>query len=100
MYSESGTLKSEEPDEEAIEISVPAANVPLATVGCTANMTINMGSYESVKLGVSITLPCYVEEIDGAYKYAKKLVDLRLNKEVQDIKAYRAQRATDQGQTT
>jgi len=52
-----------------------------------------MGNYETCQLEVSIRVPCYVEEIDDAYKCAKKIVDLHLNREVKAIREYRDQKA-------
>lgn len=89
MYKEGSVLVGDVQTEHPIEIRVPIAGVPMAEVSAEARMTINMGNFESVQIGVSVKLPCFVEEITDAYKAAKKLVDTHLNKEVSDIRQYR-----------
>lgn len=51
-------------DVQIIEVATfPEGTVP-AYVHVGAGRTINLGDYNSLKLDVSITLPCYVEEVD------------------------------------
>lgn len=51
-------------DVQIIEVSTfPEGTVP-AYVHVGAGRTINLGDYNSLKLDVSITLPCYVEEVE------------------------------------
>jgi hypothetical protein len=89
LYKEGAIIKSETEDEEMIEVEIPHPEVPLASVGFNARMTINLGDYESVQLGVSCVLPCYVDELDDAFMVAKKFVDRRLNQEVGAVRDYR-----------
>ena len=44
-------------------------------------LTLNLGNYESAKLSVSVTIPCYKEEIDDAYEFAEAWAKDRLKKE-------------------
>lgn len=44
-------------------------------------LTINLGNFESAKIGVSVTVPCYVEEVDRAYEFAQAWAEERLTKE-------------------
>lgn len=44
-------------------------------------LTINLGNFESAKIGVSVTVPCYVEEVDKAYEFAQAWAEERLTKE-------------------
>jgi len=92
MYHRSGVLDREESDDEPLEVEVPAADVPLASVGFGVRMTVNMGNYETVQVGVNAQLPCYVEEMDDALTTAKNFVDVRLNKEVKALRDYRKER--------
>lgn len=47
-----------------------------AYIRVNAGMTHNMGNYESLRLDVSITMPCYPEEIDTMFpKIAEKVND-------------------------
>lgn len=91
IWSKSGKLISADDSEELITIpKVP--NVPLASVGYSSGMTLNLGDYESVKIGVSVTLPSPLAEIEEAFKVAKDFVDRRLGTEVGLVKSYRAKR--------
>jgi hypothetical protein len=96
MYKDGGVVVQETEDTEDIEVCVPEAGVPLAEVGAEGRMTINLGNYESVQLGVFIRLPCVVEEVNDCYQAAKKLVDLHLNKEVAEIRAFRDKRTKEE----
>ncbi len=90
MYKESGVLTHEEfTDEHIIEVRAPAENINMASVAAGSSMTLNLGNFESVKVDVKVTLPCYVEEVTDCYKAAKAIVDLHLNGEVAAIRAYR-----------
>lgn len=40
---------------------------PMARVGYASGTTINLGNYESVRLDVSISIPCEIEDIDEAF---------------------------------
>lgn len=50
-------------------------DIPTATVSVRAGLTKNLGSFNSANCQVSVTLPCYVEELDSAAAYAMKKVD-------------------------
>jgi hypothetical protein len=92
MYKEGRIVSREESEEEVVEIVVPPSCIPLAEVSADVRMTINMGNYESIQIGVRVQLPCMVHEIADCYKAAKSLVDLRLNQEVTGVRAYRDDR--------
>lgn len=70
-----------ESDEAALKIRkfvTPPAKVSLS-VGGTFPTEIQ---YEQVKVSINITLPCYKEEIDETYEFAKKWALKRLNAEL------------------
>lgn len=50
-------------------------------------VTINLGNYESAKISVGISVPCYKEEVDAAYDYAKNWISDRLQQEVAEVNA-------------
>ena len=52
-----------------------------AQVSVTVALNMNLGNYESAKVSVSLTLPCYSEEIDQAYEFAQKWAEERVGKE-------------------
>ena len=49
-------------------------------------LTLNLGNYESARFDVSVTLPCYVEDIEAADEFAKAFVKARIEKEVEDLR--------------
>jgi hypothetical protein len=53
-----------------------------AVVSMKKGRTINMGDFESVRIDVGISLPCYAEHIDDAYALADSWINERLGKEV------------------
>jgi len=86
-----GKVVTKETDD-ATPIDVGVFHTDTARVSYTQQMTLNMGSYESVKVGVTCTLPAYVEEIDEALVTAKEFVNEKLSVEVTKIKEYRAKK--------
>ena len=96
VYKDRGIVSREEGGEsEKIEVQPIADNIPLAHVESASQMTLNLGNFESVQIRVGVTLPCYVEELDDAYQTAQKFVEQRLNKEVTEIREYRASRTKE-----
>ena len=95
MYKDGSIVRKEEADEDIIEVVCPPRDVPMAEVGLTSSLTLNLGNFESVKIGVSISLPSTLPELDEAFKAAKKFIDGKLNTEVSDIREYRKKRATE-----
>lgn len=65
----------------------PAPGVKLATVGVSGAMTLNLGNYESAKIGVFLSLPCPVDEIDATYDKASSWVSDRINAAVEEAKS-------------
>lgn len=52
-----------------------------AVVGVECGLTMNLGNYESARITVSISVPCYAEERDAAYNEACKWVEERITKQ-------------------
>lgn len=90
MYKSGNVLLKQEGSEDMVEVPVPVSGIPIAEVGASCRMTINLGNYETVQLEVSVKLPSYVTELEDAYRAAKAFVDHHLNKEVAAIREYRA----------
>lgn len=78
-----GTVKEDSEEREQIEVSRFVTDTAFVTFAC--GVTRNMGNYESLRMEVRVTLPCYVEEIDEVYLKAKEWVDERLNKELGEL---------------
>lgn len=60
-----------------------------ANVSVNAGATVNLGNYESARINVMLSMPCYPEEIDEVFEKAKEWVDIRLGKEVKELKTTR-----------
>lgn len=71
-------------DEEIIQIKRFATEP--AWVNVNLGLTINLGNYESAKLEVGVKVPCYMEEADDAYRWAKHWVESRVRAESSKIK--------------
>lgn len=78
-----GTVKEDSEEREQIEISRFITDPAFVTFAC--GTTKNMGNYESLRIEVRVTLPCYVEEIDRIYLKAKQWVDDRLDAELREL---------------
>jgi hypothetical protein len=57
-----------------------------ATVDVGYGLTINLGNFESARVDVRVSVPCYREETDAAYEWAKGWVGKRLEEEVRGIR--------------
>lgn len=73
----------EEVSSERIRIR-PFVSTP-ATISVKAGVTINLGNYESGRVDVMLTMPCYPEEIDAVYVDVKDWVDARVEHERREI---------------
>jgi hypothetical protein len=75
----------EEVSSERIRIR-PFISNP-ASISVKAGVTINLGNYESGRVDVMLTMPCYPEEVDQTYEDVKLWVDSRVEKERREIEA-------------
>lgn len=48
-------------------------------------LTLNLGNYESARIGVAVTIPCYKEEIEKAYKVATDWAESKIMEERETI---------------
>lgn len=55
-----------------------------AYVRVNAGMTKNMGNYESLRIDVSLSIPCYVEEIDKVFQVAADKASVFLQDELKN----------------
>jgi hypothetical protein len=65
-----------------------------AQVAVKMGMTVQLGNYESVRVDVSLTVPCYFEEHEVAYEYARGFVEKRVIDEANEAKRYAQGRAS------
>jgi hypothetical protein len=58
---------------------------PTAEVRVDLGATLNMGNYEALRLGVSLSVPCSPDpkHIETAFKYAAKFTEDKLDKMIQ-----------------
>lgn len=65
-------------------LDVPAFHGPVAYVRVGGSVTKNLGDYNSAKVEVSVSLPCYPtpEEIDRTYREASLMVDGYVGREL------------------
>lgn len=68
------------------KIAVKPFVVEPAYVNYSEGATINVGNYQSVRVDVGISLPCYIEEINDAFIKAKEIVGKRIDEEIEKIK--------------
>lgn len=80
-YGKDGAEENEEK-----ELGVRRFETAPAHVRANYGLTINLGNYESARCDVSVTLPCYTEEIDGAFVEAWKLAKREIQDQVKSIR--------------
>lgn len=73
--------KTEEIDVRTFPDNVEPAK---ATVGLKA--TVNLGNYENAQAFVSVTLPCYEEEVEAALDEAEEIADNKISEVLKEIK--------------
>jgi hypothetical protein len=78
-------------------VAVPLFHGAVAHVGVDGGITRNTGDFNSVRVRVSVTLPCYPEdsEIRRAYIHASNLIDELLPAELDKALGNDPQPATD-----
>jgi hypothetical protein len=81
------------PEGEEDIIAVHEFATEPAKVTVEYGLTMNLGDYNSAKLTVSVTVPCYKEEIDDAYEFAQAWAEQRLEETRDVIDASRKGRA-------
>lgn len=74
------------PDTKDEELAVRTFITNPAMVEIGYGLTLNIGNYESARIDVRIALPCYVEETDQAFAFAKKWTEERIQTEVKEIR--------------
>lgn len=58
---------------------------PVANVGFKLGHTINLGNYESLRVDVDVHIPCYTNEIDEVFDYAKGWVEEKFEEVMKEI---------------
>lgn len=86
QFVESGSEGAEEVVEETLEVH--SFVTATANVSVEMGMTLNLGNYESARVTVSVSVPCYKEEIEDAHEYARKWVESRVVSESKKIREF------------
>ena len=73
-------------EAEDTTLSVRTFVTQPATVELGYGLTVNIGNYESARVDVKLSVPCYREESEAAYEWARTWVEERVRKEVVEIK--------------
>lgn len=87
-------LKDESSDKMEL-VSVQKFVTEPAKVSVDYGLTLSLGNYETARVGVAVTVPCYFEELDHAYRWASKWVETRLNAEQESIRKMLRERTED-----
>jgi len=83
QYTESGIVVSDETSSDTIEVHKFVTSP--ASVSINLGVTKNIGDYNSVKLGVIVSVPAYKEEIDDAEAAASALANKYLKQQIEAI---------------
>jgi hypothetical protein len=78
-----GDVLEDSAKEELIKVTPFMTDPASVTVG--AGVTKNMGNYESLRIFVQMTVPCYKEELDDIYPKVRDLVDKKLEAEMAEL---------------
>lgn len=79
-----GKIGLPESKEEPLEVRsfvTPPAHIELGY-----GLTLNIGNYESARVDVKVSVPCYREEMDDAYEWARKWAEDRMKREVKEVR--------------
>lgn len=76
-------FKDENTVSETIKVR-PFVTEP-ANVSMKSGVTINLGNYQSARVDIMISVPCYVEEIDEVFNKIRDYIDDRLKIESETI---------------
>ena len=79
-----GKIGAPEAKDETIEVKTFVTQP--ATVEIGYGLTLNIGNYESARVDVKVSVPCYREETDAAYEYAKAWAESRVKQEVAAVR--------------
>ena len=80
------TKETDEIKEEEHRITVKPFVTNTATVSVKGGATINLGNYESGRIDVMLSVPCYIEEVEEIYKPIKEWVDNKVYDEVKELR--------------
>jgi hypothetical protein len=77
--------KGSRTSEEFIETLRLNGDVPLSSASVSLKYTKNLGNWESVTANYSLSIPCYLEEIEEAFSFAEDIASDRLQKAIAQL---------------
>lgn len=83
MYKDGQLNVAESSKDSTIDVGLFLSEP--ATVSVQATHTKNLGNYQSLKIGVIVSVPTYVEELDDAHDFAVKKVSEYLEAELKAL---------------
>jgi hypothetical protein len=78
------------PIETAEVIDVCRFDGPVAKVGSSAGLTVNLGNWESARIDSWVEFPCYPEEAKGMSFFASRFVSDRIDEALDDLLGVKA----------
>lgn len=78
------------PESKDETIEVKNFLVQPAQVEIGYGLTLNIGNYESARVDVKVSVPCYAEEVKEAYEWAKSYAVERIKQEVKEVRGMAA----------
>ena len=85
QFLKSGQPVGDEKREEDM-ILVDAFEVAPAQTTAKLGMTVNLGNYESLRVDVGVSVPCYKEEIPAATQFCFDFAEKKLFEKVAEVK--------------
>ena len=79
-----GKIGAPEISDEKLEVRT-FVTAP-ASVEIGYGLTLNIGNYESARIDVKLSVPCYREEADEAFAFARKWAEERVQQEVKEVR--------------
>jgi hypothetical protein len=83
------------PEDSTETLEVRNFQTAPATVEIGYGLTLNIGNYESARVDVKVSVPCYREEVEDAYAFAKKWAEDKVKQEVADIRKLSSAKPTN-----
>jgi hypothetical protein len=85
MFTSAGTLVAEDEDQSELTVLTINPNARVCRVTAGGGLTVNLGDFNSAKFQASVEVPAYLEEIDEAMAYARKVVNDELNRQAAEL---------------
>lgn len=85
VHSEKGEVVTEQHHQEAVGEPVALLDGPHASIEVSTSLTINLGKFNSVKVGVGITLPAALNELDDVFEYGRDWMNAKMEQLAADV---------------